>query len=169
MTLRLLHSFKLPIDFGVACYADKIDQHFTQDVCPVGIRPPEVALRAGWGKPVDIWSAGCMLYGMLVRKPLFPARCDLSFLPTYQLQALGEFPASLRNRSPISKTWFNDDGSLRDEDAFPKKSVEIFMEEQTGGTLTLSPDCLHFMCRMLTLEPDERASIEELLRHPWLN
>ncbi|KAK0498158.1 kinase-like domain-containing protein [Armillaria luteobubalina] len=156
----LMHSFKL-IDFGVACYADKIDQHFTQDVCPVGLRPPEVALRAGWGKPVDIWSVGCMLYGMLVGKPLFPAWCDLSLLPVYQLQALGEFPASLRNRSPIR--------SLRDKDAFPKKSLEIWMEEQTGGTLTLTSDCMHFMRRMLTLEPNERASVEELLRHPWLN
>ncbi|KAK0218261.1 kinase-like domain-containing protein [Armillaria fumosa] len=166
------YSFKL-IDFGV----DKTDQHFTQEVCPVGIRPPEVALRAGWGKP---------LYGMLVGKPLFPVRCDPLFLPAYQLQALGEFPASLRNRSRISKAWFNDDdvsnlpyrvqpcsytctGSLRHKDVFPKKSLEVLMEEQIGGTLTLSPDCLHFMHKMLTLEPDERASIEELLRHPWLN
>ncbi|PBK68016.1 kinase-like protein [Armillaria solidipes] len=44
-----------------ACYADKTNEHFTQEVCPAGIRPPEVALRAGWGKSVDIWSAGCMV------------------------------------------------------------------------------------------------------------
>ncbi|KAF8958099.1 kinase-like domain-containing protein [Flammula alnicola] len=161
-------SFKL-IDFGVACYADKTDEHFTQEVCPVGIRPPEVALRAGWGKPVDIWSAGCMLYGMLVGRPLFPARCDPLFLPAYQVQALGEFPASLRNRSRISKAWFNDDGSLRHRNVFPMTSLEALVEEQSGGALTLSPDCLHFMRRMLTLEPDERASIEELLSHRWLN
>ncbi len=47
--------------YSEACYADKTDEHFTQAVCPVGIRPPEVALHAGWGKPVDIWSAGCMV------------------------------------------------------------------------------------------------------------
>ncbi|KAK0497372.1 hypothetical protein EDD18DRAFT_151903 [Armillaria luteobubalina] len=97
----LPYSFKLT-DFGVACYVDKTDQHFTQEVCPVGIRLPEVALRAGRGMPVEIWSAGCMLYGMLVGKPLFPVRCDPLFLPAYQLQAFGEFPVSLRNRSRLS-------------------------------------------------------------------
>ncbi|SJL14614.1 uncharacterized protein ARMOST_18077 [Armillaria ostoyae] len=131
----LSFNFKL-IVFGVVCYADKTDEHFTQEVCPVGVRPPEVTLRAGWGKP---------------------------------LQALGEFPASLRNRSRISKAWFNDDGSLRHKDVFPKKSLEALVEEQSGGALTLWSDCLHFMRRMLTLESDERASIEELLRHRWLN
>ncbi|KAK0441233.1 kinase-like domain-containing protein [Desarmillaria tabescens] len=163
-----LFSFKL-IDFGVACYADKTGEHFTQEVCPVGIRPPEVALRAGWGKSVDIWSAGCMLYGMLVGRPLFPVQCDPIFLPAYQVQALGEFPASLRNRSRLSKAWFSDDGSLRHKELFPKKSLEALMQEQSGAALTLSPDCMDFMRRMLTIEPNERAVIEELLGHRWLN
>ncbi|KAK0234425.1 hypothetical protein EDD85DRAFT_792474 [Armillaria nabsnona] len=119
------------VNFGVAYYADKTDEHFTQEVFPVGICPQR-------------W-----LY--------VPAG------------ALGEFPASLRNRSRISKAWFNDDGSLRHKDLFPKKSLEALVEEQSGGALTLSPDCLHFMRRMLTLEPDECAStIEELLSHRWL-
>ncbi|KAK0438300.1 hypothetical protein EV421DRAFT_1906834 [Armillaria borealis] len=144
----------------------KTDKHFTQEVCPVGIRPPEVALRAGWGKPVDIEHR---LHACLSGSLCFPFGVILLFLPAYQLQALGEFPASLRNRSRISKAWFNDDGSLRRKDVFPKKSFEALMEEQSGGALTLSSDCLHFMRRMLTLETDERASIEELLRHQWLN
>ncbi|KAG7441670.1 uncharacterized protein BT62DRAFT_469420 [Guyanagaster necrorhizus] len=96
-------------------------------------------------------------------------RCDSLLLPAYQMQALGEFPTSLRNRSRLSKAWFSNDGTLRHKDVFPKKSLEALIEEQSGGAVILSLDCMDFMRRTLTIEPNERSSIEELLSHWWLN
>ena len=37
-------------------------------------RAPECCFNLYVGKPIDIWSLGCIIYEILFRKPLFPAR-----------------------------------------------------------------------------------------------
>ena len=44
-----------------ACMADKVDQHFTDLIQSPALRAPEVCIGAGWGKPADIWSVGCVV------------------------------------------------------------------------------------------------------------
>merc|ERR1712226_1515840 len=47
----------------------------TEYVCTRWYRAPEVLCSwANFGKPVDIWSVGCILAEMLRRKPLFPGK-----------------------------------------------------------------------------------------------
>jgi serine/threonine-protein kinase SRPK3 len=43
------------------CWADKIDDHFTDLIQSPAVRAPEVCIGAGWGKAADIWSLGCLV------------------------------------------------------------------------------------------------------------
>jgi serine/threonine protein kinase len=43
-----------------ACWADRVEEHFTDLIQSPELRAPEVAVGAVWGKPADIWSLGCL-------------------------------------------------------------------------------------------------------------
>jgi mitogen-activated protein kinase 1/3 len=50
------------------------DHHMTMYVTTRWYRAPEVLLCDSYGKPIDIWSIGCILAELLGRKPLFPGK-----------------------------------------------------------------------------------------------
>ena len=73
-------------DFGLSRgYDDKV-HHLTEYVVTRHYRPPELLLEcAMYGKPVDVWSVGCIFAELILRTPMF--RGDT---PQHQLRLIVE-------------------------------------------------------------------------------
>lgn len=73
-------------DFGLSRgYDDKV-HHLTEYVVTRHYRPPELLLEcAMYGKPVDVWSVGCIFAELILRRPMF---CGET--PQHQLRLIVE-------------------------------------------------------------------------------
>lgn len=52
--------------------AFKSDSLSKDPVTPVGLRAPELILKAPFEHTIDVWSFGCLVYELLTGTPLFP-------------------------------------------------------------------------------------------------
>ncbi|OSC96903.1 kinase-like protein [Trametes coccinea BRFM310] len=152
-------------DVGVACWADKVSEHFTELIQSPALRAPEVAIGAGWGKPADVWSLGCTLYELYMGRSLFKKTVSPLSVPNLHTIAFGQYPPSLLQRGKHRDVFFKPDGTLK-----------IPVEETRPFDLYIrmrnAPDAaafVDFLRRTFALEPAERATCRELLDHPWLN
>ncbi|KAL7284884.1 hypothetical protein ACG7TL_002198 [Trametes sanguinea] len=149
-------------DVGVACWADKVSEHFTELIQSPALRAPEVAIGAGWGKPADVWS---LLYELYMGRSLFKETVSPLSVPNLHTIAFGQYPLSLLQRGKHRDVFFKPDGTLK-----------IPVEETRPFDLYIrmrnAPDAaafIDFLRRTFALEPAERATCRELLDHPWLN
>lgn len=68
-------------DFGLARSLTEPSRPYTEDVCTVWYKPPEVMLRSGnYSTEVDIWSIGCVFFEMVASKVLFAGDSDIDML-----------------------------------------------------------------------------------------
>lgn len=62
-------------DFGLARWNGEPGRAYTNRVITLWYRPPELLLGTNmYGPSVDMWSVGCLLAELLLRRPLFPGR-----------------------------------------------------------------------------------------------
>ncbi len=95
-------------DFGLARGmgepVDGTDLTMTNYVATRWYRPPEILLyRANYGKPLDIWSVGCIFAEMLGRKVFLPGQSGIEQLHLI-LQKLGTPPDDVIERMPSTKS-----------------------------------------------------------------
>ncbi|KAI0628135.1 kinase-like domain-containing protein [Trametes polyzona] len=152
-------------DVGVSCWADKVDEHYTDQIQSPSLRAPEVALGAGWGKPADIWSFGCTLWELYVGEPLFDPSIKAISVPTCHVMEFGDYPSPLIQRGKYRNFFFDLDGTMK----YPppgRASFEDPIREKGQDDAELFIDFLH---KTFALDPDERATCGSLLDHQWLN
>ena len=144
-------------DFGLARVEEEIGSFMTAYVATRWWRAPEVILTwKEYSKAIDMWSVGCILAELYLRKPLFqgvdyldqlrkifriigtPSEEQISVLPTVKAQefvrGLGYIP-----RSDFRKI-------------FP----------------SATPDALDLLSRLLAYDPEHRITVEGALEHPFL-
>jgi len=144
-------------DFGLArgvCKDDNIEKP-TEYVVTRWYRSPEVMCSAGfYDESVDIWSLGCIFAELILRRPLFPGQNYLD-----QLKIIFEVMGTPKDltwiKTPEAKRWVQ---KLKPHDGKPLNEV---FEKASDGALDL-------LSVMLKMDPNERHSALQCLRHPYL-
>ncbi|KAL8860885.1 MAG: hypothetical protein Q9178_002640 [Gyalolechia marmorata] len=167
-------------DLGAAFMSDNVSK---DPITPVGLRSPELIVKAPFDHSIDIWSFGCLVYELFTGRPLFVVMnmggqelddCNDDHL-LQMTDVLGPLPEHLFSRWSRSSKYFNDNGELFNsmidgppkiilfgslEDQFRKYKSNEIAEEEEGLVLDL------LRC-VLRYEPKERPSAEDILKHAW--
>ena len=142
-------------DFGLARAFVPPIRPFTHEVVTLWYRAPEILLGVkAYALPVDMWSVGTILAEMVTKKPLFPGNSEVDELFKI-FRLLG---------TPNESSWPGVT-SLQDWNSsfpvWPALNVRACVPE-------LSDEGLDLLEQLIVLDPRERLSAQESLRHPFL-
>ncbi|KAJ5796120.1 protein kinase [Penicillium psychrosexuale] len=154
-------------------------------------RAPEVLLHLPWGYAVDIWSIGVMTLELLEGKNLFDpvdrvhGQYVLPLALAQYIGYLGPPPLNIIQNSPLFSTYFDAQGqsppfppgqrlfSLKaitgnwiSEPPIPKTSLEDFVTTIPPGEE--KDQFLRFIRKILTWDPEVRATANEIIPDEWL-
>ena len=149
-------------DFGLGRNASySLRDPLTDYVVTRYYRAPELLCECpSYGKPVDIWSVGCIFAELVLKRPFFRGETPLQQLEQI-LNKIGA-PACKDKLSFITnKIALNTISSYQKE----SKNVPHFGLNFPEGTPYLLLDLLK---RMLQFNPDDRITVDEALNHPYL-
>lgn len=148
-------------DFGMArCISSSQIDHvtyMTEYVATRWYRAPELMLSLqGYTRAIDIWSVGCIFAEMLGRKQLFPGKSYV-----HQLQLILSVLGTPCQQFLLSS------GAERVRkyiDSLPRR-------EQIAWTIlfpSITPHALTLLDKLLQFDPSQRLSVDQALRHPYL-
>ncbi|CAE7547596.1 lkh1 [Symbiodinium pilosum] len=150
------------IDYGNAVFEGDKKPH---PIHTKQFRAPEVLLniKEGWGPPSDTWTLGVTAAFLVSGQLIFNSH-EPQELIKLMAQALGPFPARLLRDAQ--------DGRLRS--LAEKFSQDSGSEPQLAKWLGLADKgpaeaaCADLLLRMLALDPNDRISAEDALRHSFI-
>jgi len=143
-------------DFGLARVQQKWDD-MTEYVATRWYRAPEVILSwKEYTEKIDIWSVGCILAELLLRKPLFQGQ-DYIHQITRITDILG---------SPEP-----DDINMLASDRARAFLIQMGHKPKIPWNVIIpgfNPLAYDLLDKMLTFNPSKRCSVDEALAHPYL-
>lgn len=121
-------------------------------------RAPELLLDCTtYGKPVDIWSVGCIFAELIVHEPFF--RGDT---PNHQLEIIiGKIGLPPKERL----TFIENAMALN---AIVQKGKRAPPPFHTLFPPNTNPVAIDLLSKMMTFHPDDRITVEQALSHPYL-
>jgi len=120
-------------------------------------RPPEgLMLATQYTSAVDVWSVGCILAELLLRRPLFPGKHNYDQLDLI-FSILGTPPKDQVDKLQNEKYR----NYLRN---LPHKERKPFCEIFPGA----NPQAVDLIEKMLHLDPEKRITVNDALAHPYL-
>lgn len=159
-------------DWGVASWADK---HLTENIQSVALRSPEVLIGAPCDKTTDWWNLGAvilevfrtirMFSGCVPRDGPYHVKDHLAEV----VDLFGPFPTALLERGDgeIVQAVFDHEGRVKNQG--PLGRPGLASETWTPGLSgEVRDEFVSFLYELMKLNPAERLSTEDLLRHPWL-
>ncbi|XP_045476166.1 cyclin-dependent kinase-like 2 isoform X2 [Harmonia axyridis] len=143
-------------DFGFARLATNTNEPLTDYVATRWYRAPELLVGdQGYGTGVDIWAIGCLFAEMMTGEPLFPGESDIDQLFLIVKMIGKPCPKHLQLMTKSS--------ALREIKAATPQSGNTLhsnFEDWPRTTLDILISCLK-------MDPSQRASAEDLLRHNY--
>ena len=122
-------------------------------------RSPEVLLGSpNYGKPCDIWAFGCTIVELYIGKPAFPGQSTLNQIARI-IEVTG-LPTELelaRLGSPLTYNMF--------------QTLDVPKNHKTIRELVKSddPQLLDLLGKIFVFVPENRITIEKILKHPYLS
>jgi dual specificity tyrosine-phosphorylation-regulated kinase 2/3/4 len=152
------------IDFGSSCF--ETERIFTY-IQSRFYRAPEIILGLSYGRPIDLWSLGCIVCEMQMGYPIFPGESEKEQLLCI-MEVLGVPPSRLVDRSPRKKEFFDANGQ-------PKLFANSRNKVRKPGTKdimktlrTEDASFVDFILCFLQWDPADRITPNEAMRHPWI-
>ena len=131
----------------------------TQEVVTQYYRAPEILMGAKhYTTAVDMWSVGCIFGELLGRRILFQAQS-----PIQQLELITD----LLGTPSVNDMKFAVEAAKRHVLARGPKTPSIAYLYTLSQSAT--HEAVHFLCQMLTLDPEKRVNVVEALNHPYLD
>ena len=147
-------------DFGLArifSNSPNAKKIYTNQVVTVCYRAPELLLgETNYSTKIDIWSLGCILLELLTKKTTFNYSDEkLVFLSICELCG-----------TPNEKSWPHVNELKNYELLIPKEEKTSKINNKTFPNF--DDVTLDIIKKMLTLNPEERITLDEILKHPFL-
>lgn len=127
---------------------------YTDYVATRWYRAPELLLSASYGKPVDVWSVGCILGELSDGQALFPGESEIDQLYIIQ-KVLGPLPSEYLKLFYLNRRF----SGLK----FPEVGEPQTLARRYHAIL--SSKLIDFMKNTLRLDPHERYTIDNCLEH----
>lgn len=152
------------IDLGSSCFETERLYTYIQSRF---YRAPEVVLGLPYGRPIDMWSFGCILCELLTGYPIFPGENEVEqFLCIAEV--LGPPPPRMVDECTRKKNFFDAVGA-------PKVVANSRGKRRAPGSKDLAAALrcsdrlfLSFIASILRWDPAARATPEAALAHPWI-
>lgn len=150
-------------DFGLARLVSEMSQNtdtrMTEYVSTRWYRAPEVILGdPKYGQAIDIFSCGCILAELIMRRPIFPGRDYINQLNLI-MNVLGT-----PNEEVLSRI---DNKAARDYVEQQPKQIPKDLRQAFPEFKQIDERCLDLMKRCLDMDAQKRPTAEECMRHPY--
>lgn len=142
-------------DFGSCKMFASPDRNMSVQACTLWYRAPELLWGSlSYGSAADMWSIGCVMAELLLRRPLFQGDRELAMLQ--QMVAVLGSPSQ------------EDDAVLQ---ALP--NYVRFEQRSASDFIKLFPaasaEAIDLITNLLQLNPSKRWSAEKCLQHRWFS
>ncbi|KAA0171906.1 hypothetical protein FNF27_06177 [Cafeteria roenbergensis] len=152
------------IDFGSGCEEDRRMFTYIQSRF---YRAPEVILGLPYGRPIDMWSLGCILAELYTGLPLFPGESERQQLQCI-METCGLPTQAMLAAASRRKTFFSEDGE-------PDLQADSKGRLRRPGTRTLAQAMrvsdggfVSFLTECLQIDPSRRLKPQAGMAHPWI-
>ncbi|KAF3484178.1 protein kinase [Arthroderma uncinatum] len=165
-SMPITHGTPVLCDFGGARIGERKHRG---DVMPDFYRAPEVILGMEWDCKIDIWSIGVMVWDLFEGSRLFYALknhiLDDEQHLAEMVALMGPPPLSFLQRSEKCRKYWDAEGRWIAATPIPEQSLDAREGRLEGEDHKL---LLDFLSKILKWLPEERASAQELISHPFL-
>ena len=157
-------------DLGNGCWTHF---HFQPEIQTRQYRSPETILGVNYTPTADLWSFACMLFEMLIGDFLFDPKKNQSFRTSedhlaLMMELLNRFPRSFSTIGTNSKHYLTLQGKLRKIPNLNFLGLRDLLVKFHNVRESEAAALADFLLPMLRVDPRQRATAAEMLRHPWL-
>eukprot|EP00210_Caulerpa_lentillifera_P002710 g2590.t1 len=157
------------IDLGSSCFvSDELGTY----VQSRAYRAPEVVLGVDYDQKVDLWSLGCIIVELYSGQVLFQTSCLAELMLKIE-SARGSVPDWMIREGKYSHQYYTPSGRILKQSNNTNQVSESETEHDSGtlwGKRTPPNDLrFHdFVSKLLTIDPRERPTADQMEQHPWL-